>query len=68
MKKGNIPQAIPPAPTTTGMSKGAPLLSVVVEVIVVDDVKSVYCVKVVGANLLHVSKPKQEYAWKQYKP
>lgn len=32
------------------MSRGAPLLLVVVAVIVVDAVKSVYCEKVVGAN------------------
>ena len=48
--KKDVPQAIPPAPMTTGISNGAPLLSVVVEVIVVDEVRSVYCEKVVGAN------------------
>ena len=35
---------------TTGISSGVPLLSVVVDVIVVDEVRSAYCEKVVGAN------------------
>lgn len=36
-----LPQATPPAPTISGMSRGAPLLSVVVLVMVIDDVKVV---------------------------
>lgn len=49
-KDNDVPQAIPPAPMITGMSNGAPLLSIVVDVMVIEDVKEVYWVKVVGAN------------------
>ena len=45
-----VPQATPPAPTMSGMSRGAPLLSVVVLVMVIDDFRVVYSVKVDGKN------------------